>query len=78
MHLNPKSGKWEPDLSHNQRHVSADIFYNVWRYYEATGDFEFLLDYGAEMMLEIARFWASIAHFNPETGPLRDPRRHGP
>jgi trehalose/maltose hydrolase-like predicted phosphorylase len=66
VHLNPKSGRWEPDLSHNQRHVSADIFYNVWRYYEATGDFEFLLDYGAEMMLEIARFWSSIAHFNPE------------
>ena len=29
VHINPKSGKWEPDLSHNQRHVSADIFYNV-------------------------------------------------
>jgi trehalose/maltose hydrolase-like predicted phosphorylase len=66
LHLNPKSGKWEPDLSHNQRHVSADIFYNIWRYYESTGDFEFLLDHGAEMMLEIARFWSSIAHFNPD------------
>jgi len=66
VHLNPKSGKWEPDLSHNQRHVNADIFYNVWRYYETTGDFEFLLDHGAEMMLDIARFWSSIAHFNPE------------
>jgi trehalose/maltose hydrolase-like predicted phosphorylase len=65
VHLNPKSGKWEPDLSHNQRHVSAAIFHNIWRYYQATGDFEFLLDYGAEMMLEIARFWSSIAHFNP-------------
>ena len=59
-------GKWEPDLSHNQRHVSAAIFYNIWHYYQATGDFEFLRDHGAEMMLEIARFWASIAHFNPE------------
>ena len=66
VHLNPKSGRWEPDLSHNQRHVSADIFYNIWRYYETTGDLEFLVDYGAEMMLEIARFWSSIAHFNPE------------
>ena len=66
VHINPKSGKWEPDLSHNQRHVSADIFYNVWRYYETTGDTEFLIDYGAEMMLDIARFWASIAHYNPE------------
>ena len=66
VHINPKSGKWEPDLSHNQRHVSADIFYNVWRYYEATADREFLLDYGAEMMLDIARFWASIAHYNED------------
>ena len=66
VHLNPKSGKWEPDLSHNQRHVSADIFYNVWRYYETTGDYEFLFDHGAEMMLEISRFWSSIAHYNPE------------
>jgi trehalose/maltose hydrolase-like predicted phosphorylase len=68
VHLNPNSGKWEPDLSRNQRHVSAAIFYNIWHYYQATGDFEFLLDRGAEMMLEIARFWASIAHFNPERG----------
>jgi trehalose/maltose hydrolase-like predicted phosphorylase len=66
VHLNPNSGKWEPDLSHNQRHVNAAIFYNLWRYYQATGDFEFLLGYGAEMMLEIARFWSSIAHFNSE------------
>jgi trehalose/maltose hydrolase-like predicted phosphorylase len=66
VHVNPKSGKWEPDLSHNQRHISADIFYNVWRYYETTGDTEFLFDYGAEMMLDIARFWASIAHYNPD------------
>ncbi len=66
VHLNPLSGRWEPDLSHNQRHVNAAIFYNVWHYYRATGDIEFLLDYGAEMMLEIARFWASIAHYNPE------------
>ena len=66
VHLNPLSGRWEPDLSHNQRHVNAAIFYNVWHYLQATGDQAFLRDYGAEMMLEIARFWGSIAHFNPE------------
>ena len=66
VHLNPLSGQWEPDLSHNQRHVSAAIFYNVWHYYQATGDVEFMQDYGAEMMLEIAHFWSSIAHYNPE------------
>src|SRR5690606_39704346 len=66
VHLNPMSGQWDPDLSRNQRHVSAAIFYNVWHYYQATDDVDFLADYGAEMMLEIARFWASIAHYHPE------------
>ena len=83
VHLNPLSGRWEPDLSRNQRHVNAAIFYNVWHYYQATHDLDFLRDCGAEMMLEIARFWASIAHYNPERdrweihgvmGPGRVPR----
>src|SRR5947209_2913510 len=66
VHLNPLSGRWEPDLSRNQRHVNAAIFFNIWHYFQATRDLPFLRDYGAEMMLEIARFWASIAHFNPQ------------
>jgi trehalose/maltose hydrolase-like predicted phosphorylase len=66
VHLNPMSGRWDPDLSRNQRHVNAAIFYNIWNYFQATNDLEFLDRYGAEMMLEITRFWASIAHFNPE------------
>jgi trehalose/maltose hydrolase-like predicted phosphorylase len=66
VHLNPLSGQWDPDLSRNQRHVSAAVFYTVWHYHQATHDVDFLRDCGAEMMLEIARFWASIAHFNPE------------
>ena len=66
VHLNPLSGRWEQDLSRNQRHVNAAIFYNVWQYYQTTHDLDFLRDCGAEMMLEIARFWCSIAHFNPE------------
>jgi trehalose/maltose hydrolase-like predicted phosphorylase len=66
VHLNPVSGLWEPDLSRNQRHVNAAIFYNIWHYFQTTHDQAFLREYGAEMMLEIARFWASIAHFNPE------------
>jgi trehalose/maltose hydrolase-like predicted phosphorylase len=65
VHLNPLSGQWDADLSRNQRHVSAAIFYSVWHYHQATHDLDFLRDCGAEMMLEIARFWASIAHHNP-------------
>jgi trehalose/maltose hydrolase-like predicted phosphorylase/beta-phosphoglucomutase-like phosphatase (HAD superfamily) len=66
VHLNPLSGQWHPDHSHNQRHVNAAIFYNVWQYYQVTDDLAFLRDYGAELMLEIARFWASIARYNPK------------
>src|SRR5437588_5158917 len=68
VHLNPLSGRWEPDLSRNQRHVNAAIFYNLWHYFQATEDLAFLRDYGAEIMLEIARFWGSIAHFNHARG----------
>jgi trehalose/maltose hydrolase-like predicted phosphorylase/beta-phosphoglucomutase-like phosphatase (HAD superfamily) len=66
IHINPLSGRWEPDFSHNQRHVNAAIFYNVWQYFQVTHDIDFLRDHGAEMMLEIARFWSSIAHYNPD------------
>ena len=64
IHLNPRSGRWKPDNSRLQRHVNAAIAYNIWRYYEATSDIEFLGFYGAEMMLDIARFWASAAVYN--------------
>jgi alpha,alpha-trehalase len=64
VHLNPKSGRWLPDNSHLQRHVSAAIAYNVWQYYEATWDLEFMAYYGAEMLFEIARFWASTTSYN--------------
>lgn len=64
LHLNPKSGNWIPDNSHLQRHINAAIAYNVWQYYQVTGDVEFLSCYGAEMILEIARFWASLASYN--------------
>jgi trehalose/maltose hydrolase-like predicted phosphorylase len=36
----------------------------VRQYYQVTGDLAFLSAYGAEMLLEIARFWASIASYN--------------
>lgn len=64
VHLNPRSGNWIPDNSRLQRHVNAAIVYNVWQYYQVTCDAEFLCFYGAEMILEIARFWASAATWN--------------
>jgi len=64
LHLNPRSGRWLPDNSHLQRHVNVAVAYNVWQHYQVTGDLEFLSEHGAEMLLEIARFWASITTYN--------------
>jgi len=64
LHLNPKSGRWLADASHLQRHVNAAVSLNIWQYFQASADLEFLRDFGAEMILEIARFWASIAIYN--------------
>ncbi len=44
-------------------HISADIAYAVWQYWQATGDDGFLCDAGAEILVETARFWASRGRF---------------
>jgi len=44
-----------------EQHISADIAYAVWHYWEATGDDAFMLEAGAEILLETARFWVSRA-----------------
>jgi len=67
LHLNPQSGRWIPDNSALQRHVNAAIAYNIWQYYQVTGDLEFMSFYGAKVFLEIARCWASLAQLNPDT-----------
>lgn len=64
MHLNPLSGHWHPDPSWRAHHVGSAIAYNVWQYYQVTGDIEFLTEYGAELLVEIARFWASKAEYD--------------
>ncbi|WP_417884961.1 glycoside hydrolase family 65 protein [Zunongwangia sp.] len=66
LHLNPESGKWNPDNTYLQRHVNAAIAYNVWTYFETTGDIEFLSFYGAEMILDIAHFWSSKCSYSEE------------
>jgi trehalose/maltose hydrolase-like predicted phosphorylase len=68
MNFNPRSQRWVPDNSYLQRHVGAAIAYNVWQYFQVTRDVEFLQFYGAELIIEIARFWASIARLNEVRG----------
>lgn len=64
LHLNPRSGRWNPDNTHLQRHVNVAIAYNVWKYYLATLDHHFFSYFGAGLILSIARFWRSAVVFN--------------
>jgi kojibiose phosphorylase len=58
-------GKIQKVLTMEQEcHITADIAYAVAHYFSATDDVDFLLDYGLEMILEAARFWASRVEYN--------------
>jgi trehalose/maltose hydrolase-like predicted phosphorylase len=71
LHLNPRSGRWLPDHSRLQHHVGSAVAYNTWQYCEATGDTEFLHTKGAEMLTQIARFWAAFATYDSTLGRYR-------
>ncbi|TMR90566.1 pyridoxamine 5'-phosphate oxidase family protein [Nonomuraea basaltis] len=68
LHLNPVSGRWLPDNSHLQRHVGLAIAYNVWQHYLATGS---MPPWCAELLFEIARFFASMAVRHGERYEIR-------
>ncbi|MFJ4468291.1 glycoside hydrolase family 65 protein [Streptomyces sp. NPDC089424] len=71
LHLNPRSGRWLADHSHLQHHVGSAIAYNVWQYCETSGDIEFRQTWAAEMLLQIARFWADAARYDKALGRYR-------
>ncbi len=49
-------------------HVTADVAHGVVSYVDATGDVDFLLHYGAEILFESARFWHDRAEPDRVTG----------
>ena len=54
---------WTGDLEH---HITADIAFAVWEFFRATEDIEFMLNYGAEVIFETARFWVSRCEYVKE------------
>lgn len=40
-----------------QIHINSDVGYGIVNYYENTGDFDFLENFGMEMLFEIGRYW---------------------
>ncbi|WMY97074.1 MAG: glycoside hydrolase family 65 protein [Arsenophonus sp.] len=64
LHINPLTGQWDPDHSYLQCHISLTIAYNVWLYWLNTADKSFMIDFGFELLIEIAKFWISKAVWN--------------
>jgi alpha,alpha-trehalose phosphorylase len=60
-----------------QYHINADIAYSIRLYLLATGDFDFIAQQGAEIVLDTARIWTGIGSYdrqqrfciNAVTGP---------
>ncbi|HEX7495732.1 MAG TPA: beta-phosphoglucomutase [Candidatus Limnocylindrales bacterium] len=51
-----------------QYHIDADIAFALSKYVSATGDRTILLDGGAELLFETARFWLSLGCYVEEQG----------
>jgi trehalose/maltose hydrolase-like predicted phosphorylase len=67
---------WVPDFTNRTKmvriwtgeielHISADIAYAANKYWQATGDDAWLVEQGAELILDTAKFWGSRAEWNP-------------
>ncbi len=48
-----------------QYHINSAIAYAVKQYFKATLDWSFMWQKGAELVIETARLWPSLGHFNP-------------
>ena len=65
--------RWVPDKNGSpvpilcgtlEHHISADVAHAVWQYWQASGDDEFMRDFGAEIILSTAQFWASRVEYD--------------
>ncbi len=51
-----------------QYHINAAVAWAIRLYVDATGDHDFLIAKGAEILFETARVWLDVGHFNPRRG----------
>ncbi|MCQ4312344.1 glycoside hydrolase family 65 protein [Pseudomonas stutzeri] len=61
---NPMSGRWMADHTRLQRHIGSAVAFDAWQLYLATADETLLAGPIGELIIEVARFWASLARFD--------------
>ncbi len=59
--FNPRSRRWIPDNSWRQRHVGLAVAFNAWQYFQASADAIWFASRGAELIVEVARFFSDLA-----------------
>lgn len=62
--FNPRSGRWMPDRTRFERHVGLEVAFDAWQYWQVTGDVDFLAGPVTELCLEVARCFATMAHWD--------------
>ena len=56
----------ETHFTQYELHVTADVAYGIYYYYEVTHDVDFMLKYGCEVLFETAQFWKSRLEYNAD------------
>lgn len=69
----PMTGEERPMLTGKKElHISADVSYAVWYYYQVSGDHQFMREWGAEIILATAVFWADRVEWDGDVCHIRD------
>lgn len=55
-----------------QYHIDGDIAYAVIQYYLTTGDMDFILQMGEEILLETARLWLDVGNYDKDRFVIHD------
>ena len=67
--IHPETGEVIPVLNGTlELHITANIAHATWEYYRVSGDEAFLRDYGAEILLSTAQYWASRVTLDEASG----------
>ncbi len=51
-----------------EQHITADVAFAVWQYYQVTADEDFMERYGYEILIDTGIFWASRLQWNEAKG----------
>lgn len=55
-------------IANTEIHVGLAVFYAIWHYSKITGDKEFLYKEGAELLVQLSRFYASRGQYGQKSG----------